>query len=302
MRIPRSTSLLIALRRKAPHWSKLCSISLVFSLLVTCSPVSAAPRDAAPAPGVETPAGSPAGNPAAAPASGRAPLIEVSVDSLEISETNNNVLGVLWGQPGRTENGITILDQNRINFLESAVPAVFDIGKFDRRQIAAQLQAMIQNNQIRILANPTLLTKSGFEANFLVGGEIPYPTPGQLGQVGVEFKKYGVALKILPQITPRGTIDAQINVGVSNPDSSVAIQIAGTNVPGLASREAGTKVEVNDGETVVLAGIKQSRRTKVVTRVPLLGYIPIIGLLFRHKEERVDQTSLVLFVTFRLVK
>ena len=117
--------------------------------------------------------------------------------------------------------------------------------------------------------------------------------------IGVDTAR---ALKILPQITTHDTIDAQINVGVSNPDTSVAIQISGVTVPGLAAREAGTKVEVKDGETVVLAGIKQSRRTKIITRIPILSAIPLIGLLFRHKEEDVQQTSLVFFVTFRLIK
>jgi pilus assembly protein CpaC len=237
------------------------------------------------------------------PTAERAPLIEVSVDALEISESNSNALGFLWGQIGQTQSGVTALDPNHVNFIESAVPAIFDVGKFNRTQLMTQFHALVTNNQIRILANPTLLTKSGFEATFLVGGEIPYPTPAPVGQApGVEFKKYGVALKILPQITPRNTIDAQINVGVSNPDSSVAIAIGGVNVPGLSAREAVSKVEVNDGETVVMAGIKQSRRSKVVTKVPFLGSIPLLGLLFRHKDEEVTQTSLVFFVTFRLVK
>jgi len=238
--------------------------------------------------------------PAAAVPGTKEPLIEVSVDSLEISESNSNTLGILWGQqsvqtPGVIENG-------KINFFESAVPSLFKVGELTRSALFNQLNFLLQNNQARILANPTLLTKSGFEANFLVGGEIPYPTVGQGGVGGVEFKKYGVVLKILPQITPRKTIDAQINVGVSNPDTSVAITISGTSVPGLTSREAGTKVEVNDGETVVLAGIKQSRRQKTVTKVPVLGSIPILGLLFRHTDEQVVQTSLVIFVTFKYVK
>jgi type II secretory pathway component GspD/PulD (secretin) len=241
---------------------------------------------------------------ASAGPSARAPLIEVSVDALEITETNSNVLGILWGQQGPVTNGIPAFDPNRLNFLEtSPMPVIFDANKFNRGLLFGQLQAQIQNNQLRILANPTLMTKSGFEATFLVGGEIPYPTPAPVGQApGVDFKKYGVALKILPQITPRSTIEAQINVGVSNPDPSVAISIGGTTVPGLSAREAISKVEVNDGETVVLAGIKQSRRSKVVTKVPILGSIPLLGLLFRHKDEEVTQTSLVFFVTFRLVK
>ncbi len=182
------------------------------------------------------------------------------------------------------------------------MPTIFDAGTFTRSALFAQLQALIGNNQARILANPDLLTKSGFEANFLVGGEIPYPTIGQGGVGGVEFKKYGVNLKILPQATVRQTIEAQINVSVTNPDSAVAIVLNGTSVPGLSSREASSKVEVRDGETVVLAGIKQSSRTKVTTRVPILGSIPLLGLLFRSTNETVSQTSLVFFVTFRLIK
>ncbi len=250
-------------------------------------------------------------DPNAAGNSGKTPMIEVSVDSLEISEVNAKELGIQWGQIAKKDSstGETSFSFNRLNFLEGGKSAltfgsgIFDFAKFDRGVLAAQLQALEQNNQLRVLANPTLMTKSGFEATFLVGGEIPYPTPAPVGQApGVEFKKYGVILKILPTITPRGTIEAQINMGVSNPDESVAIVIENTRVPGLASRESSSKVEVTDGETVVLAGIKQSRRSKVITRVPILGYIPILGLLFRSKQERVDQISLVQFVTFRLIK
>lgn len=259
---------------------------------------------APPAEGTEAPDGAAPPPPPEAPpipaGSNREPLIEVSVDSLEISESNTDSLGVLWGR--RDAQGSVVPGQ--LNILEQSVPSLLDPGKMVREQLFATLQALIKNNQARILANPTLLTKSGFEANFLVGGEIPYPTVGQGGVSGVEFKKYGVSVKILPQLTPRKTIDAQINVGVSNPDASVAIRLPGStaDTPGLSSREAGTKVEVNDGETVVMAGIKQSRREKTVTKVPFFGSIPILGLLFRHKTETVVQTSLVLFVTFRLIK
>jgi pilus assembly protein CpaC len=248
------------------------------SVLLAAPPATAAPIPPSPVSGLKE------------------PMIEVSVDSLEISELNKNILGLLWGQIGEA-------DTNRLNFIERTIPSIFKVGELTRSaELTARFDALIQNNQIRVLANPTLLTKSGFEANFLVGGEIPYPQVGQGGVSGVDYKKYGVSLKILPQLTPRETVDAQINVTVSNPDSSVGQTINDQFVPGLATRETGTKVEVRDGETVVLSGIKQSRREKVITRVPVLGYIPLLGLLFRHKDERTTQTSLVLFVTFRLIK
>ena len=229
--------------------------------------------------------------PAPAAVGVKEPAIEVSVDTLEISESDESRLGFLWTQS--------------INFIERSIPSVISVGTLVRNPtspIFAQLQALITNNQVRILANPSILTKSGFEATFLVGGEIPYPQVGQGGVSGVDYKKYGVSLKILPQLTPRNTVDAQITAGVSAPDDSVAQIINGTSVPGLSNREASTRVEVRDGDTVVLAGIKQSRREKAVTKVPILGYIPILGLLFRHKREKTSNVSLVFFVTFKLIK
>jgi pilus assembly protein CpaC len=283
--------------------TRILAIGLILLLSAWDYPaVAANPAEAPAKPAQAAPA-----TPGAATASasgGREPMIEVSVDALEISETNQKNFGVSWGQSGGANQttGQPIFDANHLNLNETSVPAIFDAGKFTRSALFGQLQALIQNNQARVLANPTLLTKSGFEANFVVGGEIPYPTIGQGGVGGVEFKKYGVILKILPQITPRQTVEAQINVSVTNPDSSVAIVLNGTSVPELSSREAGSKVDVNDGETVVLAGIKQSTHNKIVSRVPVLGYIPLLGLLFRSTSETVTQTSLVFFVTFRLVK
>ena len=269
--------------RSLPH--RVLALTLTVALLTDGFPLN-----------VVFAADAPAAKAAAAPAGTRDPLIEVSVDSLEISENNSNILGILWGDSSNPTG-------NQINFIEATpVPSLFKVGTLNRNAIAGRLDALISNNQVRVLANPTLLTKSGFEANFLVGGEIPYPQIGQGGVSGVDYKKYGTSLKILPQLTNHNTIDAQINVSVSNPDASVAITINSTTVPGLASRETSTKVEVLDGETVVISGIKQSRRQKVITRVPVLGYIPVLGLLFRHKDEETTQTSLVLFVTFRLVK
>jgi pilus assembly protein CpaC len=242
------------------------------------------------------PASGTLGSPAVG-ASGKEPMIEVSVDTLEIGEKNAEQLGLNWQTALGGGSG------QGLNFMERSIPSIFNAGTFDRiTQLQATLSALINNQQARVLANPTLLTKSSFEATFSVGGEIPYATAGQGGVQGVEFKKYGVILKILPVITPRHTIDAQINVTVSNPDNTNSIQLNGNTVPSIASRDAGSKVEVLDGETVVLAGIKQSTRNKTIIKVPFLGSIPLLGLLFRYKDESVTQNSLVIFVTFRLIK
>jgi len=278
-------------------------LAILCAVLTTAGQTAPLPDEALAAPPSTIPAG--AGTPpaaASAPAtvsSGtgtvtntagtKDPLIEVSVDTLEISEKNAEQLGFNWS---------TVL-----NFQERTIPSIFNVGTFDRiTQLQTALNALITSNQARVLANPTLLTKSSFEATFSVGGEIPYPTVGQGGVQGVEYKKYGVILKILPMITPRKTIEAQINVTVSNPDNANSITLNNIRVPAIASRDAGSKVEVFDGDTVVLAGIKQSTRNKTITRVPYLSRIPLLGLLFRNTNEEVSQNSLVIFVTFRLIK
>lgn len=285
-------------------WTRLSACLCAAALLIASIPVGAEPPATAvgaPPPGAVAPASAgapasaastanPAGPGAPAPATGtKDPLIEVSVDSLEISERNAKELGLIWN--------------DSLIFEERSIPSIFNAGTMDRMtKLRAELKALITNNQARVLANPTLITKSSFEATFAVGGEIPYPTVGQGGVQGVEYKKYGVILKILPIITPRKTVEAQINVTVSNPDASQSILLNNIRVPAIASRDAGSKVEVLDGETVVLAGIKQSRRDKQVRKVPVLGSIPILGWLFRYTNEDVTQTSLVIFVTFRLLK
>jgi len=277
--------------------------TILLSLAIGLSPLQAdPPSGTAPVPATPPAAGSPLpqNTPASAPttaSTGKDPLIEVSVDTLEISEKNAEALGFSW------EKALGGTGSEGLNFMERSIPSIFNVGTFDRlTQLQTTLSALITNNQARVLANPTLLTKSTFEATFSVGGEIPYPTVGQGGVQGVEYKKYGVILKILPVITQRKTIDAQINVTVSNPDNANSITLNGIVVPAIASRDAGSKVEVVDGDTVVLAGIKQSTRNKTVTRVPFLGSIPLLGLLFRRTDETVSQNSLVIFVTFRLIK
>ena len=121
---------------------RLTAIALILLLAAQDYPAVAAPHAAAPA--------TPPASPATPPAPGtKEPMIEVSVDTLEISETNNKNIGMTWGQSGGTNQstGQSILDANHLNFLESSVPAVFDAGKFTRSALFGQLQAMIGNNQ-----------------------------------------------------------------------------------------------------------------------------------------------------------
>ena len=223
-------------------------------------------------------------------------MIAVSADIIEISGSLTKNAGFNWTP-----------FQSGINFAESKIPlpGIIKIGDF-QRQTALQttLQFMETEGKAQILSNPKVITKSGTQANFVVGGEQPYQVTGAQGAVGVEFKKFGVILNILPVLNPnnKDSIDAQLQLEVSNPDFSKTVQVGGTSVPSIVTRQVQTEVEVKSGETLVIGGLKSSRKDVTKTRIPVLGKIPVLGLLFTTTTIADSQTSLFLFVTFEIVK
>ena len=162
---------------------------------------------------------------------------------------------------------------------------------------------METEGKAQILSNPKVITKSGTQANFTVGGEIPVPYSNNQG-VGAEFKKFGVILNVLPVILAekKDTVDVQLQLEVSNPDYSKTVLVGGTAIPSMITRQIQTEVELKSGETLVIGGLKRSNRNVAVSRVPILGSIPLIGALFRTTVIDEEQSSLFLFVTFDIIK
>jgi len=155
----------------------------------------------------------------------------------------------------------------------------------------------------QLLSNPKVITKNQTQANFVVGGDQPYPVTNNQG-VGVEFKKFGVILNILPVVNPnkKDYIDAQLQLEVSNPDFSRPVTVGNTTVPSIITRQIQTEVEIKSGETIVIGGLKSSAKNVAKTRIPFVGRIPILGALFTTTSVTEEQQSLFLFVTFEIVQ
>jgi pilus assembly protein CpaC len=153
----------------------------------------------------------------------------------------------------------------------------------------------------RVLAEPTLVALSGESAGFLAGGEFPIPLPQSLGQVAVDFKKFGIQLDFTPTVVGD---DIQISVGVtvSDIDFSLGVKLASTTVPGLTSRHAATTVRVKDGQSFVIAGLLSDRVRSSVDKVPGLGSLPVLGALFRSTSYRREETELLVVVTAHRVR
>jgi pilus assembly protein CpaC len=153
------------------------------------------------------------------------------------------------------------------------------------------------NNLARILAKPELIVQSGETAEFLVGGEIPIPVSQSDGGISVEFKEYGVRLRFSPVITESGKIQMTVAPEVSNFDESGAVASGGIVIPSFRSRKAKTTVTLAAGQSFVIGGLIQDNVTSNVSKIPLLGDIPILGALFRSTSYEKDQSELAILVT-----
>lgn len=165
------------------------------------------------------------------------------------------------------------------------------------------INALEQRGLARSLAEPNLVALSGDTASFLAGGEYPIPVPGgTLGQVTIDYKRYGVGLAFTPTVLSDGLVNLKIEPEVSQLDNSHPVQLAGISVPPLIVRRASTTVELRDGQSFVIGGLLQSNGKSAIRQLPWLGDVPVLGALFRSTEYQKDETDLAIIVTPRLVR
>jgi len=171
--------------------------------------------------------------------------------------------------------------------------------------VGATLRALASKNVLQILAEPNLLAMNGHEASFVAGGEFPFPTlqggGSGVGQITVSFRQFGVQIRFLPTITPRGTIRLRVAPEVSSLDYANALTVQGNTIPALNTRRVNTEVELEDGQTFAIAGLLDQRTTQSLSKIPGLGDIPILGKLFTSKVINAQNSELLIIVTPELV-
>jgi pilus assembly protein CpaC len=155
---------------------------------------------------------------------------------------------------------------------------------------------------VKILAEPTLMALSGQQATFLAGGEFPIPVPSNFGTVGIEFKEFGVGLDFTPTVLDQNKINIIVATEVSELDFTIALQLAGYTIPGLDTRKTSTVIELGDGQSFAIAGLLSESTRTSIKKYPLLGDIPILGILFRSNQFQKNETELVIIATPHFVK
>ncbi len=164
------------------------------------------------------------------------------------------------------------------------------------------VRALEERGVVRRLAEPNLTALSGDTASFLAGGEFPIPVSSNLGNVTVEFKKYGVGLAFTPTVLGDGLINLKIEPEVSQIDPTTSITLNGITIPALIVRRANTTVELRDGQSFAIAGLLQATNTHDQKQLPWLADVPVLGALARSAAYQKKETDLVIIVTPRLVR
>lgn len=166
--------------------------------------------------------------------------------------------------------------------------------------IGVVLQALNTKGLAKILAEPNLMVKSGEEGNFLAGSRIPYNvlvSTGGVATSSIVFETVGIKLRFKPEVMENGVIRLKIDPAEV---SSIAGTLAVNGYPIIDTRDVRTTVELREGESLVLAGLLQEEQIKVMSKIPLLGDIPILGALFRSSREDLTEKELVFFITPRI--
>lgn len=165
----------------------------------------------------------------------------------------------------------------------------------------ATLNLLATRQLSKTLAQPKLVALSGQPAKFLAGGELPVAVPSGPQQITISFKPFGIQLAFTPTVLSDKTIQLDAKVEVSAPDNSLGVSSGGISVPALTTRSTTTTVQLRDGQGFAIAGLLNEEIANAVRKVPGLGDLPILGMLFSSKEFLRNETELVVVITARLV-
>ncbi|HEY2970758.1 MAG TPA: type IV pilus secretin PilQ [Casimicrobiaceae bacterium] len=168
--------------------------------------------------------------------------------------------------------------------------------------INLELSALEADTLGKVISSPRVVTADNQKAHIEQGTEIPYVTPGSANAPAtVQFKKAVLALDVTPQITPDNRIIMLVEIRKDAVGQFVPVQ-GGGSVPSIDTKNVTTQIAVNNGDTAVIGGIYEETINNNVTKVPLLGDIPILGYVFKQTGKELDKTELLIFLTPRIIK
>ncbi|MFH1367817.1 MAG: type II and III secretion system protein [Elusimicrobiota bacterium] len=226
-----------------------------------------------------------------------AEMVEISVEITEVNNDKANELGIKWVDTLAAGEVAGSADKRSPESLPE-VPSLVQAGDIKRfSALTAELKILIQKGAAKVLSKPKITTKSGTSASFLVGGEIPIVSAGATGGGSVDWKKYGIKCDVSPVVSG-DFIDFGLVTEVSRLDWSNQVK----ENPAILTRTASSHVRVKSGQTITLAGLVETAKQEQIIGIPLLCDIPILGYLFSRKKMVENKTTVLIFVTPRILE
>jgi pilus assembly protein CpaC len=224
----------------------------------------------------------------------------------EVSRNALTELGASWfssgykdylGRVGTQQFGRSLPDfeDDKLVFSDFLNLFLFDT----KNNLGAVIKALQTKGQFQSLAEPNLVSESGKEASFLAGGEIPIPVAQGSGAnlaIAVMFKEFGIRLSFTPTVNG-DRVHLKVKPEVSTLDFGNAVILNGFRIPALSTRRTETELELGNGQTFAIAGLMSNSVSNTMQKIPGIGDIPILGLLFRSKAAQKNQTELVVMIT-----
>lgn len=195
------------------------------------------------------------------------------------------------------ENNITVDSDFSIGSLTSGGVATIVGEKFD-----VKLRALAEKGKLNILSKPYILASNNQTASITVGNEVPFITDSRITETGqtintIDYEDIGIILEVTPVINNEGLVTMDVSQEISA-ISDTTVKISETvDAAVFAKRSSENRVIARSGQTVVIGGLMEDRKTDSVRKVPLLGDIPVLGALFRHREKDNTKTELLIFIT-----
>ncbi|MBW4052647.1 MAG: type IV pilus secretin PilQ [Proteobacteria bacterium] len=220
-----------------------------------------------------------------------------------LSPMTGSGLTNLAGSNGATANPITLSNGDyNINLPVGTPDGSLAVGILSGAHLVnLELSAAEAETEAKDISSPRVITANQKQATIMQGVEIPYQQSASSGATSIAFKKAVLQLKVTPQITPDNRIILDLDVR-DDEIGQVVVESGGINVPAIDTRQVSTQVLVNDGQTVVLGGILQTKNDDVVNKVPWLGDLPVLGHLFKNTNHTNNKDELLIFVTPKIVR
>lgn len=230
----------------------------------------------------------------------------------EVSRGVTQQLGVNWDALSKPGNFILGLGSGRdfVNSSGAGAPYVKASSGYSflggysngNTQIQSMIDVLDREGLISILAEPNLTAISGQTASFLAGGEFPIPVRQEANTTTVEFKPFGVALDFTPTVLADDRISLKVRPEISEIDTTNSVVMDGISIPGVSVRRVETTVELGSGQSFAIGGLLQSNIRDVLSKVPGLGSVPVLGKLFSSSDYQNNKSELVVIVTPYLVR